>query len=138
MGPLAFGTDENGQITCPLPTCDAPLNLDRSYRIPLYEFDDGTDNIGDDTGIADGWTVTCDEGHTIDRNTQESDWREPFSLRWLLETGKGQPPTCAYCGEPFGFGEERSAEGLNLSADGREGSWFHAGDCWTNRHGEGA
>ena len=135
---FSFGTDENGQITCPIPGCGAPLNVDRSMRIPLVVFDGGEDNHAAPVdAVADGWEVTCDECHTIDRNTQESDWRESFSLRWLLETGKGQPPTCAWCGEPFGFDESRKAEGLNLSPDGREGRWFHEGECWRNRHGGG-
>ncbi len=134
-----FDADECGQLKCPIPDCGAPLNLDRSMRIPLVEFDGGQDNLADPVdAVADGWEVTCDEGHTIDRNSHESDWREPFSLHWLKATGKGQPPTCGWCGEPFGLTEERKAEGLNMDRDGREGRWFHEGECWINRHGEGA
>lgn len=132
MDALTFDTDNNGQLTCPLPGCSAPLNLDRSYRIPLMEFDDGTDNKGDPgDAVADGWQVTCDEGHTIDRNDQESDWREPFRLSWLLVTGHGQAETCAWCGEPFTVGDAHPH-------DDELGYGYHHGECWDNRYGEGA
>lgn len=133
MGDLTFGTDdETGQITCPIPGCGAPLNLVRSYCIPLVKFANDEDNGGDPAdAVSDRWEVTCEAGHTVDCNTQESDWREPFRLSWLLVTGHGQPEACAWCGMPFAVGEAHPH-------DDELGYGYHRGECWENRYGEGA
>lgn len=126
-----FGRDVFGQVTCPIPGCDAPLNVDRSMRIPLTPYDGNEDNTAPaEDAVSDVWEVTCDDGHTVDRCEQDTNM-DPFSLEWLLVTGHGQPTLCAWCGQPF-----RIYEKHRVTEDYPD--HFHEGECWDNRGGEGA
>lgn len=55
--------DEFGQITCPIPSCDEPLNLERSYSIPLIAEQDS--HHAATNAVADHWTVECIAGHVL-------------------------------------------------------------------------
>jgi hypothetical protein len=118
-----IGTDAHGSLICPIPGCDAELYLNRTYSIPLGMPDDGDDDTGSPVdAVTDGWDVGCIEGHTIDRNDQSSDWREPFSVRWLLAVGHGQPPRCGYCNAAFDVGEAWQFD--------EDGASLHPGECY--------
>jgi len=86
--------DEYGQMTCPIPRCDASLYLTRTYCIPLIAEQD----LGHDPedAISDAWEVECINGHKVHdhvdqiRQTNADGGDHEGDL--LDETGDSAPP----------------------------------------------
>jgi hypothetical protein len=55
--------DTYGQITCPVPRCDAPVSLIRTYCIPLIA-EQETDHEPEHATTS-GWAVECTNGHRL-------------------------------------------------------------------------
>lgn len=62
--------DEYGQMTCPIPSCDEQLNLERAYSIPLIAMTDGAHSIHG--AVADDWRVECIGGHVLYTSTDHA------------------------------------------------------------------
>jgi hypothetical protein len=61
--------DEYGQMTCPVPLCDAQLYLIRSYSIPLVAEQDVGHEPED--AVSDSWQVECTNGHVLHDSTDQ-------------------------------------------------------------------
>lgn len=57
--------DEYGQMTCPVPRCDAELYLERIYAIPLVAEQAASGDHDPEAAVSNSWRVQCTNGHQV-------------------------------------------------------------------------